>query len=272
MKHGRGPNLKRYGRLQKGKAVWVYNHELIQLNVENRIHYFNELTKQRFSLFPLFAIKDADHSLLISKTSNATPNLSDVDGSAFANKLKAFSSNKTKVRLFHLGNQPSAYLSTLKDYRLFQYESGDVALLEQLLSTSRFVRSEEADDEVVLHSAQISIVREEGMSPNTAPDHLMRMFAYNHILKQYGEQGFGTVKDFEPMIDEAKEAYVVSPVSSLIVLETQKDYDRYGIEDSKNSLKNASMKSTGAVPEPHEWVLIFLVGIIGIYLFMKSRI
>ena len=51
---------------------------------------------------------------------------------------------------------------------------------------------------------------------------------------------------------------MVSPVSSLVVLETQADYDRFDIVDSKNSLKNASMKGNGAVPEPGEWAIIIL--------------
>jgi XrtN system VIT domain protein len=68
------------------------------------------------------------------------------------------------------------------------------------------------------------------------------------------------------IIAEAEKAYVVTPVSSLLVLETQKDYERFNIADSKNSLKNASIKSSGSVPEPHEWLLIVLFISIVIYL------
>jgi len=52
---------------------------------------------------------------------------------------------------------------------------------------------------------------------------------------------------------------VVTPISSLIVLETQKDYDRFDIKKSKNSLDNASIGNSGSIPEPHEWLLIVLV-------------
>lgn len=58
---------------------------------------------------------------------------------------------------------------------------------------------------------------------------------------------------------EAAEAYVVTPVSSLVVLESQKDYDRFDIRDETNSLKNASLGSKGSVPEPHEWALMIVV-------------
>ena len=63
----------------------------------------------------------------------------------------------------------------------------------------------------------------------------------------------------EEVYDLCDEAYIVSPVSSLIVLETQKDYERFDIDESVNSLKNANLKDSGAVPEPHEWALIAVV-------------
>jgi hypothetical protein len=50
----------------------------------------------------------------------------------------------------------------------------------------------------------------------------------------------------------------VSPVSSLVVLETREDYKRFDIKDTDNSLKNASLNGKGAVPEPHEWALIII--------------
>jgi XrtN system VIT domain protein len=71
------------------------------------------------------------------------------------------------------------------------------------------------------------------------------------------------------VIAEAEKAYVVSPVSSLIVLETQKDYDRFDIKESKDSLKNASHNSSGAVPEPHEWMLIILTMLVVSYFMCK---
>lgn len=71
------------------------------------------------------------------------------------------------------------------------------------------------------------------------------------------------------LVNRAKQAYVVSPLSSLIVLETQNDYDRFGIKKSKNSLGNAGV--SGAVPEPHEWALIILSLSIMAYLYFRKR-
>jgi hypothetical protein len=73
----------------------------------------------------------------------------------------------------------------------------------------------------------------------------------------------------ERLVDMASTAYVVSPVSSLIVLETKEDYERFGIKDKDNSLHNASKNGAGAVPEPHEWALIILFLVLIAYTLMK---
>jgi XrtN system VIT domain protein len=56
----------------------------------------------------------------------------------------------------------------------------------------------------------------------------------------------------------AKDANVVTPISSLIVLETDADYENNGIEKNVDTLGNASIKNDGAVPEPHEWIMIII--------------
>ena len=90
-------------------------------------------------------------------------------------------------------------------------------------------------------------------------------------MRQVGPQFFD--EDFinDDLVKEASGAYVVSPVSSLIVLEKQQDYDRFGIEDSNNSLHNAMRLSSGAVPEPHEWALIALFAAVILFCALRQR-
>ena len=75
----------------------------------------------------------------------------------------------------------------------------------------------------------------------------------------------------EQLIDIANEAYIVSPVSSLIVLESIKDYERFDINANENSLKNASTQNSGAVPEPHEWALIIILSLTLMLLYYKRK-
>ena len=106
---------------------------------------------------------------------------------------------------------------------------------------------------------------------DNAPDHLARLFAYNDIMRKVGTHYFENELVNEELVDEAVTAYVVSPVSSLIVLETKNDYERFGIEDKDNSLKNASKQSSGAVPEPHEWALIVLFLLLVLYTVLQRN-
>lgn len=102
---------------------------------------------------------------------------------------------------------------------------------------------------------------------SNAPDHLMRLFAYNHIMQKGGARFLDNViNEQDELVEEAKIANIVTPLSSLIVLESANDYNRFEIKSAENSLNNASIGSKGSVPEPHEWALIVVAFLTLIYL------
>jgi hypothetical protein len=91
-------------------------------------------------------------------------------------------------------------------------------------------------------------------------------------MKDIGKNYFNKDSSYiNGVVAIANEAYLVSPVSSLIVLETVKDYDRFDIGENQNSLKNASVKSSGAVPEPSEWIMIILFVSLALFLFIRKK-
>jgi XrtN system VIT domain protein len=150
-----------------------------------------------------------------------------------------------------------------------QFGEGSLEELLTLLDHHEFPALHETENSIVLHDASLLLTRRrsgDNPPPNSAPDHLARLFAYNDIMRRVGAGYFKDDFVNEALIEVASKAYVVSPVSSLIVLETCADYDRFNIHDSKNSLDNAAKDSSGAVPEPHEWVLIGLFAAFVIYL------
>ena len=156
--------------------------------------------------------------------------------------------------------------------RFFDFESGTTELLEKVLTGNLFDENVETDNQIMVHSAGMMIVKEPGEAiSSTTPDHVMRLFTYNHILQQMAQADSTSLADNSTMVKEAEEAYIVSPVSSLIVLESQNDYDRFGIKDSEQSLKNASIKNKGAVPEPAEWAMM-IVFAVAILFFLKIKL
>ena len=245
----------------KDKKVYVFYDQLYELNNENKERYYALLSKLNFSLFPLYKIKDIPQSLLITKSGSMSPTLKDLKNSSFSDKLKNYLTERTeKVNLFNLSDELSPYLKTLKEFQVFNYANGTINTLQNLLNKNVFVSNQQDENTALLGISNTVIKRDTNTNASSAPDHLLRLFAYNKIMQECGRNYFTTENYVENnLIDIANEAYIVSPISSLIVLETIKDYERFDIDKNKNSLQNASTASAGAVPEPHEWALIIIL-------------
>jgi XrtN system VIT domain protein len=245
---------------------------LIRVTDDNINNLFETLGSQNFSLFPLNEIKAPESALLITQGSDASPNLTDLDGSDFAKELTGYLKTPKHIRLYNIGTQLSPYLKALKELRVFNYADGTEQELAALLNKHQFTRTQENDSTVVIDNAGLMIQKTPGLKAADAPDHLLRLFAYNDIMKKVGADYFNHNYVQPQTITEAEQGYIVSPVSSMIVLETAKDYERFGIDENKDSLKNASMKSSGSVPEPQEWMLIILAAsIVGTLIYKRRR-
>jgi XrtN system VIT domain protein len=246
-------------QLVNKKQVFVYDGDLQVLTGENKEKLFNKLSGMQFSLFPFYLVTDPSGSLVITKNSGESPNLGDMQESNFYKQLTDALATREKIKLFDLGYEPSPYLKSLREFRAFQYENGGLLMLKQIMDNGYFVNDVENESSIIIHDADLVIRKSEGSTTNTAPDHAMRLFAYNNIMRMYGTDVIMKKLNNHLLAKEAAEAYVVTPVSSLVVLESQKDYDRFDIRDETSSLKNASLGSKGSVPEPHEWALIIMV-------------
>jgi XrtN system VIT domain protein len=256
-------------QMAKGKQLFACTADLIPLTDDNRDIVFKTASTFDFSLFPLFQIEKPETAMLISKSTAQSPNVKDLTGSAFAEKLDAGLQQNAQYRLYNLGTTLSPYLKTLKEHRAFRYEHGNLDELKSLLAQNTFAAYPENESSIVLDDAGMRITKTAGTTAANGPDHLMRLFAYNHIIQHLGRHLYTNMEGDAALANEASEAYVVSPVSSLVVLETAADYERFGIKDNGESLKNASVKSQGAVPEPHEWALIILA--VGVLIWVKFR-
>lgn len=266
--------LKQVYDLVRQMKVYAYDDGLIPVTA-NEIQdgsLYRLLSKKRFSLFPFHLVADPSTSLVITKSTPYSPQLSDVKETEFGRSLAAVVASKQPVKVFHLGQEQAVYLRTLREYRAIAWEQGDIALLQELVTKHLFAATQENDHEVVVGNAMIRITSNDSTvaAPAAGTDHLMRLYAYNHIM--YGMKGqlFPPSVPDTAMITEAERAYIVSPVSSLVVLETQADYDKYKIAKSNSTLGDATLKGNGAVPEPHEWALIILaLGVMGWVLYQE---
>lgn len=255
------------------RQIYVFDEDIVALTPANSNHLWEKLHSQSFSLFPVYEITDKEHSLLVTKNARFSLQLDDLEGSVFMDRLKKFLSEDGKINVYNLGDELSVYLRTLKEFRAFRFDDGDAAMLAHHLEKQQFPDDIETDNLAVIHSADMVIEKSKESRLVAGPDHVMRLFAYNHIMQKLGG-GLLTKRPIEDsLVQEARTAYVVTPVSSLVVLETQNDYERFAIDNSEaGTLANASMNSKGAVPEPHEWALIVLVAGVMVYVIRKRKL
>lgn len=248
--------------------VFTWNDGMILLNKIDLENQISPILNQEFSLFPITKIKNIETSLLISKKVSNSPILKELENSELRTKLKDFKPS-IPVRTYVLEGI-SPYLKTLQELRLIRCEYGDWDRLKLVLSQNIFPKNIEDEKTSLIKSSNMGIKESLKNINNKAPDHILRLFTYNQVLKQLGSSYFDKQLLEDKLLNTAALGNVVTPISSLIVLESQKDYDRFNIKKLKNSLDNATFKKAGAVPEPHEWALIILVLIIVTYNLRKK--
>lgn len=268
-------------KLSKNKSVYIYDEEFIELSDSNKDEIFEQLFAKRYTIFPVHKVADADSSLLITKGTATSPNLKDLQESQFGNALRNAMPDQSVLRTFNIGNVLSPYFKTLNELRIVRCEKTGFDEIKKLISLNQFPENQEIETNnkasVRIESAKMLIQESDSVVSQNAPDHLLRLFAYNHIMQQIGRnylsQSYLKASETNTnLITEAAKANIITPVSSLIVLESQADYKRFDIKKSKNTLDNATLKKSGAVPEPHEWALIILFFLFVSYYTFRSYV
>jgi XrtN system VIT domain protein len=250
----------------KNKTVYAfYQNSMTQLNDSNVKAVSEALMGYNFSVFPIEKVENEDEALVITQSTSYTPDLLDLGKDISISK----SLSGSNIRVFSRGT--TAYWNTLKQFRVINMQQGTLSDLDNILTQKVFLKNQETDTKVVIEPSKVMITQDSVRSENKATDHLFRLWAYNQVMKQYalGQIDKGYKADSE--IQLAEKANIVSPVSSLIVLEKQADYDRFDIKRSGNALGNAALNNLGAAPEPHEWALIFLGLSFVAYGFIRTR-
>ena len=255
----------------EGMQIYMLDGEsIVHLNEANAKQHFKMARKNNFSVFPIYKISEPNASLLISKNNHITPVIDDFEGTPFGEKLSSYMSlSAGELVLFDIGTETSQFFNSLIELKSIICSGSD---LDSFLETGKISIPKTMDNGIVLDASrtviEIGIGNEE---LKIAPDHLMRMYSYNSLMKKVGKEFSGRKSIEDTYIVVAEEAHILSPISSMIVLESQADYDRFDIKRSKNSLGNASFDQSGSVPEPHEWMLIVILICSLLYLHFKSR-
>jgi XrtN system VIT domain protein len=249
---------------QKDNTYFVYvNREKVEINSTNYEAVFDQFKNLQYALLPLYNLPV--NSLVITKSGKFSANFEELQTSNYLAKIRKSTKDK-KLKVINISNEINPYWQTVKEQNYVTYLQTDLENCLKLMKEQQFVSYPNTGNSVNIESSNISIQEHNNSSaPSHGSSHLFRMYAFNKVLEEqvaikndsFMENQFVTL---------AKEANIVTPISSLIVLETDADYENNGIEKNVNTLGNASINNDGAVPEPHEWLMIAMgLGLVFFY-------
>lgn len=265
---------KEYNQLLKAlpnTTNWVYNKQWTHITEDNKDELYSELQRYNFNLLPINELSHTENLLILTKPSNISLQIEDFDteknqNSAFYEKvqsLKDILKTATHVHVLAWENQNENYFKTYsKIGKVNYFDLKWEEVIKHTTDRTMPYYQIDATQKIIPYSdvciTQTAVTKE----PFNSNDHIKRLYDYNAVLDLWKNDKLDQANEL------AKSSNIVTPTSSLIVLETIKDYERFDIEKSKNTLGNAVQKSDGAVPEPHEWALI-ITSILTLFIFRK---
>lgn len=253
----------------RGKQFYVYrDKEKKEINKENYKDLQYEFKNLHYSLLPLYKI--TKNSLIITKCGTFSANFEELEESDYLKKIRA----KTKtqnLKVINISAEINPFWQTVKEQKYVEYYQTTLSNSLKMVRENHFITFKTAENLVNIESAQISIQEnsKDNISKSTGSNHIYRMYAFGKVLEEQVKIQEDTLAA-NKYVTLAKDANIVTPISSLIVLETDEDYKKNGIEKNVDTLANASINNDGAVPEPHEWALIFIACTIFFY-YRKSK-
>lgn len=246
----------------KDKTIKTWTPEEVTITAKNQDLVWQETHCNLFSVPCLYQIKQPENAVIITQTDDRSPILKELKqspyGSVTSTYLKAL---KQKLFVINIGDDLSPFWKSLIELRYLDYHQLPIEdAITTLQSGSHPILTEDSSN-VVIHQSNLCITKTavtDTSKHHNGPDHLLRLFGYNNAMRQMGNHYFSDAPYDSKLFTEVEEAYVVSPISSLIVLETDQDYDKFDIKENVKTIGNAGIVEGGAVPEPHEWALLLV--------------
>jgi len=254
----------------KGKQFYVYiDKEKREINKENYRDLQYELKDLHYSLLPLYKI--TKNSLIVTKCGTFSANFEELEESNYLKKIRT-ETKQQNLKVINISAEINPFWQTAKEQKYVEYYQTTLSNSLKMIKENHFITFKEAENLVNIESAQIAIQEnsKDSISKSSGSNHIYRMYAFGKVLEEQVKiQGDALAAN--KYVTLAKDANIVTPISSLIVLETDEDYKNNGIEKNVDTLGNASINNDGAVPEPHEWALIFIACTTLFFYYRKSK-
>ncbi|KQO33908.1 hypothetical protein ASF10_17850 [Flavobacterium sp. Leaf82] len=261
--------IESFVELNKKNLFVIINGKKKEINKDNFKAIELEFEDLHYSLLPLYEI--TQNSLIITKSGTFSANFEELEDSNYLKKIRTGTKDRN-LKVINISSDINPFWQTIKEQKYVDYYQTSLKNSLELINKNQFVVFKTETNTVNIEPANMAITE----SPQTdtvkskGPNHIYRMYAFGKVLdEQVKIQNDSLVQN--QYVDLAKDANIVTPISSLIVLETDADYKNNGIEKNVDTLGNASINNDGAVPEPHEWLLIILGSTILFFYYRKHK-
>jgi XrtN system VIT domain protein len=254
----------------KGRLIYVYNDkEKKVINTDNYKTIYSDFKDLHYSLLPLYKI--TKNSLIITKSSAFSANFEELDKSGYLNKIRT-GTKQQNLKVINLSAEINPFWQTIKEQKYIDYYQTSLQNSLKMIEQKQFPVYKTEENSVNIEPAAISIkeTAKDSTLKSDGPNHIYRMYAFGKVLEEQVKIKNDSLTANQ-YVNLAKDANIVTPVSSLIVLETDEDYKNNGIDKNIDTLGNASINNDGAVPEPHEWALIFIALTTVLIYYRKSK-
>jgi XrtN system VIT domain protein len=261
--------IESFVELNKKNLFVIVNGKKKEINKDNFKAIELEFEDLHYSLLPLYEI--SRNSLIITKCGTFSANFEELEDSNYLKKIRTGTKDRN-LKVINISPDINPFWQTVKEQKYVDYFQTSLKNSLDLIHKNQFVLFKTDTNTVNIEPANISITEspQTGTIKSNGPNHIYRMYAFGKVLdEQVKIQNDSLVQN--QYVDLAKDANIVTPISSLIVLETDADYKNNGIEKNVDTLGNASINNDGAVPEPHEWLLIILGSTILFFYYKKHK-
>jgi XrtN system VIT domain protein len=257
-----------------GLPVYILTNEWFETaDVKKAMAYLDDCEIPAFNLYPpaFPAKRKLGPVLWVTSGEEQSIPLGELRGSIrFANTQIA-ATERPADAVAVLNGRVSEYTASLIDLDRLLLVAQDEASTLKMLGDRRIQVPRETDRVFPLRASAIELEESAESASRPGSDLLVRMLMYRRIMRTLGQRFFNHDLDNADMVKLARDGMIVSPVSTLIVLESEADYKRFGIENDPSLLGQSKLEAPGAVPEPHELALLLLILLVIFYTRTRIR-
>ncbi len=237
--------------------VYLLSHEWFHTKEPSKaLAYLDECEIPAFNLYPLFLAADRGFRdpLWISSGEKQSVPLGELNSSP--RFLKMQSQDRGPEKLVLLNGRFSEYTASLVDLGRLDVIGTSEASLWTILNSGEAELVRDKRGIVALPYSGVQLEEAPATKPGLpGSDLLVRLALHRRIMQSLGRRFFDRDLDNADLVALARQGMIVSPVSTLIVLESNQDYKRFGIDADASLLGQSKLEEPGSVPEPHQIVL-----------------